>query len=160
MWCHSCKLKASWFLFYHWILNFLSAEVPLVQVLESVDRNKMECLGPAQSPGSRRVGSPQWRSGYCSLVTEESLCLREERRMGEEWTASAFTEGFIHQTWSCPCRQMMPSSCLLEITANQQNAKEPWYGREKNKALVTWIQCLLLFWTEFIARVSAVSNIY
>ena len=48
-------------------------------------------------------------------------------------TNSSFTEGFKHQTWSCPCREVMPGSCLLEITTNQQNAEEPWYDREKNQ---------------------------
>ena len=47
------------------------------------------------------MGSPQWRSGYCSLVTEESLCLREERRMGEEGTAISFTAA-AESLQSCP----------------------------------------------------------
>ena len=73
----------------------------------------------------------------CSLPGSPVHGILQARTL--EWVViffsnSSFTEGFKHQTWSCPCREVMPGSCLLEITTNQQNAKEPWYDREKNKA--------------------------
>ena len=51
-------------------------------------------------------------------VAWESLCSREARETGEEEGADPLTGGFEHQTWSCPCIELMPSECLLEIFMN------------------------------------------
>lgn len=66
-------------------------------------------------------------------VTEESLCSRQKREMGEGGRAGPFPRGFEPQTWSCPYVELMPSSCWLETFTNQHNAKEAWYGRGKRR---------------------------